>query len=459
MGSADPRRTLRPGDSLVCLVADQKTSDSRMPLPEGTIPIAIGLLVNGISSFAFFRVGTIALGDEESFTPVISLWFATFALAPGMFLPLEQELGRALSARRALGRGGRPVVRRVLALGTALAITVTIAIAAMSPWLGESYFDGDWVMVIALAVAIASYAPTHIARGLCSGMGRFRSYAVVMGADGFMRIVFCALLAVLGVSAVGWYGMAVALAPLIGVVAVASRGQLRTDDGPPAAWQEVTPNLGWLLLGSVMAAALVNMGPIATNLLANDDERALVTLFGYGVILARVPLFLFQAVQAALLPRLSRLAAMGEMDEFRAGFARLMKLVLIVGAIGVTGAWFIGPTIVEFLYEATLTRRTLAVLALGSACYMIGLALAQAVLALHGHALVALGWTTGMVMFVLTTAVFDAEVFRRVEIGLLVGSGSAMVVFWLALRHKLATGAQIDPGSVMEAITDMPLES
>ena len=82
-----------------------------MPLPEGTIPVAIGLLVAGLASFAFLRVGKNALGGDEAFSPVLSLWFATFALAPGFFLPLEQELGRAISARRALGLGARPVVR------------------------------------------------------------------------------------------------------------------------------------------------------------------------------------------------------------------------------------------------------------------------------------------------------------------------------------------------------------
>ena len=42
------------------------------------------------------------------------------------------------------------------------------------------------------------------------------------------------------------------------------------------------------------------------------------------MLLARIPLFMFQAVQAALLPRLSRLAAKGELDEFRAGLKRLL---------------------------------------------------------------------------------------------------------------------------------------
>ena len=429
-----------------------------MPLPEGTIPVAVGLLIAGICSFAFFRVGRVALGSDEAFQPVIGLWFATFALAPGFFLPLEQELGRALSARRALGQGGRPVAMKVLTLGGILATIVTIGIISLGPWLSDEYFGGSWVMVLALVVAIVSYAPAHFARGLCSGMGRFRAYAVVMGADGLARIVLCLILTVIGVKAVGWYGFAVAVAPLIGVFAVGWKRQLRTEPGPEATWQEVTPNLGWLLVGSVMAAGLVNAGPIATSLLAESNERALVTQFGYGVILARVPLFLFQAVQAALLPRLSRLAASGEMNEFMHGFRRLMKVVVAVGVFGVVGAFVAGPFAVETLYDADLSERTLAMLALGSMFYMIGLAFAQAVIALHGHALVALGWTAGMVTFVIVTWIAGGEVFRRVEIGLLAGSGAAMVVFWLALRHRLKVGAVPDEGSMLEAMTDMPFE-
>ncbi len=124
---------------------------------------------------------------------------------------------------------------------------------------------------------------------------------------------------------------------------------------------------GWLLLGSVFAAALVNAGPLAATLLATDDEKHLVTQFTYGVLLARIPLFLFQAVQAALLPRLSRLAARNEIAEFRSGFARLMKLVLLVGVVGTVGAYLLGPFVIERFYDATLSRQTMAMLALGSA--------------------------------------------------------------------------------------------
>lgn len=435
-----------------------RSLSERLPLPEGTLPVGLGLLISGIASFAFFRVGKIALGNEESFKPVTGLWFATFALAPGFFLPLEQELGRALSARRATGDGGRPVVRRILTLGLVLAAVVVIGLVAAAPWLRNEYFQGSWLMVAALIIAVVAYAPTHLSRGVCAGMGRFRAYGIVLGADGLMRVLLCIALAALSVKAVGAYGIAVALAPLVGVGYVAWKRELASDPGPEAAWSEVTPNLGWLLLGSVMAALLVNAGPLAVAVLASPDQDAHVTRFGYGVILARVPLFLFQAVQAALLPRLARLAATGEMSEFRRGFQRLMVIIGIVGVAGTAGAYVLGPFAVRVMYDAELSNRTLCILALGSVCYMVALASAQAVIALSGHAWVALGWTVGVAAFVIVTAIASHDVFRRVEIGTLAGSGAAMLTFLVALRLRLRAGAVVDPGALIEAVTDLPVE-
>ena len=209
----------------------------------------------------------------------------------------------------------------------------------------------------------------------------------------------------------------------------------------------------------MFAAALLNAGPIATTLLAEPDQDAQVTQFAYGVLLARIPLFMFQAVQAALLPRLSRLAARGELDEFLGGLRRLMVVVLGVGIVGTLGALVLGPWAIELVYGADLTGRTLAMLALGSALYMVALALAQAVIALKGHALVAAGWATGVVAFLLGTWLSSDDLFRRVEIGLLLASVASVGAFALALRHQLHVGARPDKDSVMEALTDMPLET
>ena len=440
-------------------MSDEQSSSSRAPLPEGTIPVGIGLLVAGLASFAFLRVGKSAMGGDKAFSPVLSLWFATFALAPGFFLPLEQELGRAISHRRAIGQGARPVVRKVVLLGAGLASAVVLVVLGAGSAITNSYFDGDWVLLVALVVAFASYAPVHLARGIASGSGRFRAYAVVMGADGAVRVVLCIILAVVGIKTAGAYGLAVALAPLAGFLFVAARGQLRTEDGPPASWREVTPNLGWLLLGSVFAAGLVNAGPVSATLLKADNQKDFVTQFGYGVLLSRIPLFLFQAVQAALLPRLSGLAARNELDEFRAGFRKLMYIVLTVGVLGTSGAFLVGPFIIKKMYDADLSSRTMAMLALGSAAYMAALALAQAVIALKGHALVALGWGTGMATFVLVTWLSVHDLFRRIEYGLVASSLAALLTFSVALKSRLRSGAEPSEQSIMEAMIDMPFES
>lgn len=420
--------------------------------------MAIGLLIAGVAAYLFLKVGKQALGSDEALQPITSLWVATFALAPGVFLPVEQELARALAHRRAIGLGGKPVLRRVIVLGAILAVVVAVGILAASPYLASGFFNDDWVLVAALLIAFVSYTPAHIARGIASGHGRFSAYAIVMAADGVVRIALCAGLAVVGVTAVGPYGLAIAFAPLPGVLWVAARGQLRTDDGPPAEWGEVTQNLGWLLAGSIFAAGLVNAGPLAATVLASPDEKELVTRFTYGVLLARIPLFLFQAVQAALLPRLSRLAARNEIGEFRQGLGRLLKLVGVVAVVGVVGAYVLGPFVIEKFYDSELDGSTLATLAVSSAIYMFALALAQAVIALRGHALVALGWGTAGITFLAVTALYDGELFARIEVGLVSSSTAALLVFLAALRHRLRIGVGPDSESLLQALTDTPLE-
>jgi O-antigen/teichoic acid export membrane protein len=456
-------------------------------VPEGTLPVGFALLIAGVATFAFFRVGTNAVGGDDAFKPIVSLWFATFALVPGFFLPLEQELGRALAHRRAVGDGSAPVIAKVLRLSVILVSIVVLAILVASPFIAADFFDGDWIMVAALIATFVGFAPAHLARGICSGSGRFRDYAIIMGSDGVIRIILCLVLAGVGIKAAGAYGFAVAISPLFAVGYVWRRGALRPfprrlaadgvpfvapdgyvpfehdvtargefDEGSEASWNEVTPNLGWLLLGSVFAAALLNAGPITATLLAQDGPDDSVTRFSYGVLLSRIPLFLFQAVQAALLPGLSRLAARGELIEFRNGLQRLMYVVIGVGIAGTLGSLVLGPWAIRVAYEAELSGRTLAMLSLASACYMMAIALAQAVIALKGHALVSVGWAIGVVTFVLVTWLSSDDLFRRIEFGLLFSSLASLVAFAFALRARLASDVQIDRASIIEATA--PLE-
>ena len=99
----------------------------------------------------------------------------------------------------------------------------------------------------------------------------------------------------------------------------------------PAPYSELSSALSLLLLGSVLAQLLSYASFLAANILATPAEKASVGLFITGLFIARIPILLFQAVQAALLPKLAGLAGEGRHDDFRGG---MRKLVLIVVGLG-----------------------------------------------------------------------------------------------------------------------------
>ena len=127
--------------------------------------------------------------------------------------------------------------------------------------------------------------------------------------------------------------------------------------------------------------------------------------------------------------------------------------------IGVIGAFLVGPAVLELVYEGGIDRRTMTLLAFASALYMAAVAIAQAVIALHGHATVALGWMVGFVTFVFVAWLSSDDLYLRVELALVASSIAALIVFGLSIRSKLASGALPDDESVIEAFAERPLES
>jgi O-antigen/teichoic acid export membrane protein len=433
------------------------TASSKIALPEGTASVGIGLFIAGVSAYVFFKIGQQALG-QDGFKPIVAMWFIAFALIPGFFLPIEQEVGRALSHRRAIGQGGLPIVKRVLQITVIIFVALCIAVFALSSQINSNLFDGNGVITWCLLLSLATYAPMHLARGICSGNARFGSYSLIIGLDGAIRVLSCAALWIAGVTNIGAYALTIALSPVVGVLIAAFTGKLKTEPGPEATWAEVTPNLGWLLLGSLFAAALVNAGPITVDILGHDAPPELVTRFGNAVIFARIPLFLFQAVQAALLPRLARLAAQRKLSEFNRGLRQLLILVTSVGVLGTIGAFVIGPWVLELVYDGGIDRRTMTLLAFASALYMLALAIAQAVIALSGHARVAVGWCAGFITFVVVAWLSSNDLYLRVELALVASSLVSLAIFVVSLKQKMSGDAVFDDASIIDALAERPLE-
>jgi O-antigen/teichoic acid export membrane protein len=409
----------------------------RSALPSGSFTIGSGLLVGGVSIYVFFRLGQEALG-QDGFKPIVSLWFVMFALVPGFFLPLEQEVSRSVAHRRALGDGVRPVVRKVAPVAAAITLLLVVAVALARTRLTNDLFEGSAVVTLALVIALVGYAPFHIARGICSGLGHFRIYSLMIALDGLLRVIACAVFLLAGLDRVGPYALMVAVVPLVIAVGAFGSGRLRTSPGTPASWGELAPNLGWLLLGTLCSGALINAGPLTVDLLGEGTAPEVVTRFGNAVLLARIPLFLFQAVNAAMLPRLTQLVTLRDDTEFRAVLRRLFTLVGGVGVIGVVGAFIAGPWVLDLVYDGGIDRRTITLLAFASAVYMLAQACAQSVLSMSGHVFVAVGWVTSFASFVATAAWSSDDLFLRVELALITSAAVALAIFMFGLRRYFA---------------------
>ena len=90
-------------------------------LPEGTVAVSGGLVVNGLAAYTFITLASRDLG-AAAYTPVGLLWALSFLLGPGFFQPLEQETARVIAGRSANGLGS--VIRPAAILGGSLALSL-----------------------------------------------------------------------------------------------------------------------------------------------------------------------------------------------------------------------------------------------------------------------------------------------------------------------------------------------
>ena len=76
----------------------RKAARTANPLPEGTLEVGVGLVLAGLTAYGFTVVAARALGKTD-YAPLSVLWAMVFLAGPGFFLPLEQEVSRALALR------------------------------------------------------------------------------------------------------------------------------------------------------------------------------------------------------------------------------------------------------------------------------------------------------------------------------------------------------------------------
>jgi O-antigen/teichoic acid export membrane protein len=433
----------------------------RNPFPEGSATIGLWLIVAGVTAYLFLALSGRALGSNR-YSALAVLWVTAFTAAPGFFQPLEQEIARAIAARRARRVGTLPVIERAAVTGgvLALALVVVILVAALFSPLVDSLFKGQSLLVWALAIMLLGYLAEHMTRGVLAGYDRFGPYGLLVGSEGILRLVACIVFAVVGVESAGPYGLLIALAPFA-AVAISLRGQKGlVEPGPPASWKEISANIGFLVAGSALALALLNAAAVVVQLLASSSESEKTSWIFAGMLLSRVPLYFFQAIQATLVPELSEQRGAGEREAFRAGLRKLTVAVIVIGAVSAIGSALLGPWAVRTFFgsDFQLDVRDMALLGFGSALYMLALTFGQALIALEHHGRYAFAWVIGVIAFLITVVISGGDVLVRAELAYAVGSTVTLVamaaLLWRPLRET--TGREAE--ALFDAVRSEPIE-
>jgi O-antigen/teichoic acid export membrane protein len=390
-------------------------------LPPGTLAVGAGLGVLGVSAYVHLAVAGHTL-DPADMSSVSVLWSIVFAVGPGLFFPIEQEVARIVAARRVHGQAPGPVLRRGATLAAVILLALLTALLAGSGPVADRLFAGDRSLVWVLAGALGGLALAHTTRGVLGGLGHFGWYGTQLGVDGALRIAMAGALGALGVASSAWFGLVLVLAPIASVLLTAGPVLRARGTGPQIGWAELCRGLGLLVVSALLAQVVVNVAVVNVRLLDPDDVAVAAALLS-ALVLARVPLFVFASLQASLLPGLS--AAVAAADP--AGYRRLLTRALaVVTALALAGAAFavpLGPWLIRVLFDApgVLGVADFAWLAAGTCAYLWAMVLGQGVLARGRHRDQALAWVAGTAALVLVT-LLPGDVVMRVELGYAVGS-------------------------------------
>ncbi len=403
----------------------------------GFLSVAVGLGVYGAAAYVFLGLAGQTLGPAL-FAPLSVLWTLLNAVGIGLFLPFEQELGRTTASLRALGRGNAAVVRAVVRIAGTLLLAVTALCLVAWPLLTRRLFHDEAVLVPLLVGSLLGMAVAYVVRGLLSGNGRYGNYGAQFVVDGALRVAGAGLLAGAGVREVWAFAVVLVVAPLLAVLATTPRRSALVAPGEAVDRGAVRRAMVVLIVASLASQLLANAGPLVVQLRATASEQVLSGQFLAALTIARVPVFMFSAVQAVLLPGLAALVGLRDVAGFRRRLGLVTAATAAIGVGGTVAVWAWGDLLVPLLFgdEFGIGRTVITLLALSGGLFMLAQLAAQALLALTGERIVVVGWVAGAVALVVA-ALLPGELTMVAVVALVVGSAVSLLVLAAALLLAL----------------------
>ena len=402
----------------------------RRRVPGGGSPtwVLVSTIVNAVSTYLLIIVVARVLGPVRS-ADFSVFWAVTIISGLGFFLPLEQETARRVAAGGPAA--GWAVWLRGLRLGMIIAL-MAAAVATVLWWKGQ---DGP-VIALAYLIAATGYAWQFPSRGVLSGRRRLARYGSVAAVDAVVRLAGVLVLAVVGVRTTAAYDLVIAgSAVAAAVVATALAGVFRRSPSRGSASTDRAPESGFardalrLVLAAACMQLLLNSGSLVARGFAGSGQLALAAELLVLMTVARLPVFVFQSLQATYLTRLAGGVHRGDRVAVRRLLLLLAGVVGAIAAIVIIGAATVGPWAVRTLFgqDYAVTRRAAVLVAVSVSAYLIASVANDASVAIGGHRRIVLAWPIGVLVAAGAVAVLGDLVVRS-TLPLALGAVVAAVV-------------------------------
>jgi O-antigen/teichoic acid export membrane protein len=401
------------------------------------LSVAVG--ATGFIVYLYFALASHNL-DSADYGDIATLWLVVFVTVATLYRPVEQLLSRTIAERHAReGFRGRPL-KVAATIQAIVALSVTAICLALRGTIEDELLSGSSTLYWILVVSIVAYAGTFFARGFFAGHRRFGLYSAVLLSDACTRILFPLAVAVGIASGTTAIALGIAAGPLASltlapvVVAIVLRGRgIEPDLGPqpPPARSQAAPDGPEFTLahgGGFAAAVLLivfseQLFLSSGALVLRITEGAVATAFIFNVLmLARAPIYLFQAVATSLLPHLTRLRyrpEVGGEDAFRLSVRITVAAVVVFAAFTAVVVAVAGPALMQVAFgdKFTYDRAGLLIVTVGMGFYLVAATLSQAALAQGQARRAAVCWIACAAAYVGWNLLPVLDEFRRVEVG------------------------------------------
>lgn len=403
--------------------------------------MSLGTLGSGVLAYAFNLLAARSLGPEI-YGAIGALWAGMFLLAVLLFRPLEQTISRAVADQLARGVDARQTVRSAAKLTALVTLLALGACAAAWGPLTDGIFGGRPALTIALMAGLAGYAVSYFARGVAGGVRWFGGYGLVLLADGAIRMLVAMPLIFIASPTVA--AVAIAAAAIGGAVApLASRRRsaLRRLDGAPGDVYPIGSAVRFAIPAAVIAGCeqvLVSGGPLLVLIAGGPNAAAAAGVLFAATLMVRAPVFLFQGVQASLLPNLATFEANGDHARLHRATALTALAIAALAGVLALGALAAGPSVMTLLFGDgfVATRMDLVLLSLGIGGFLAACTFNQALLA-RGHANAAAArWCLAAVSFVGIALLLSGSEFHRVSVAFAAASMLIAVLLTAAVWRQ-----------------------